>query len=137
MSFTAYAATSDVEHYIPGATRDLWQHDATEVASALAKAARQMNERLGGLDRFATSSIPMAVEDDGAYAEVLIQLNVYEAVLAKVMGTHAGENLDHWRTWIIRKNHLWDGIESGRYRFGAEPAVASGSKTVTMGRSSL
>lgn len=138
MAFTSYATAAEVEIYVPTATAGLWGGVSVNLTASLARAAREINEVLGGLDRFADGTLPIAVDDDGLYPEVLIKLNVYVAVFNQVAGTHAGEIFeDHW-VWLSRMiRDIYRGIEGGKYRFGSEPdAASSGSQVIELGRAS-
>jgi len=125
MSFVAYATVEDIRAYVPTAIDDLWEHNEVKAKESLRRAAKKINERFGGIDRFTV--IPIAVEDDGSYAEVLVELNVYEALWMRVSGVYAGEAFDEQWAWIrIRLNVLWTGIEGGVFSFGSEPEAAAG-----------
>jgi len=139
MPFTAYATRADVDHYIPNITHELWSSDGADVDLALSKAARKINEFLKGLNRIPDSEIPLGLESDGAYPEVLIELNVYEAVWQVVTGTMAGEAFeDHW-SWIAAKvRDLKMGIRDGAYSFGpVETDIGTNSTLVSLARNSV
>jgi len=74
MSFTSYALVADISAYVPDALADLWSDDEDDALDALQRAARAINDRFRGMDKFDT--VPIEEEDDG-YAEILIELNVY------------------------------------------------------------
>lgn len=137
MPFTSYAEPADVEAYVPSASRDLWGGDKNAVQDSLTRAAKRINERFGGLDRFTT--IPIEVEDDEEYAEILIEFNVYEAILSRVYGVYSGEDAeDYWRQFAQRYSMIWTGIVEGEYVFGALPEEAShDDKIIYLGRSSV
>lgn len=130
MPFTSYATPEDVEHYVPGAVSELWHGSREDVEASLVRAARKINEELTGLDRFDT--IPIEAEDDGLYAEVLIELTVYVSVMDRIRGIQAGEPTtdEAWKPFSDRYNFLWEGIRDGRYSFGSEPDDASSGATV-------
>ena len=134
MPFTSYATVRDMKFYVPEAVTDLWGGKASDVEEALERASNRLNERLSGLDKFST--IPIEQESSGRYAEVLIQLTVYEAIIARISGTNIGDDFeDQWRPAIVLRNNLWDAIARGEYVFGSEPAVATaGAKAVHLGR---
>jgi hypothetical protein len=136
MSFEAYATVDDVRAYVPTAIDDLWEHDETKATDSLRRSAKKVNERFSGMERF--TIIPIAVEDDGDYAEILVELNVYEALWTRVSGIYAGEAFDEQWAWIrIRLNQIWNGVEDGTFSFGSEPeAAAGGGKAVYLHRSS-
>ena len=136
MSFTSYASANDLEAYVPGSVQGLWSDDKPKADDSLARASREVNEWLGGLDRI--SEIPIEVDDDDRYPEVVIKLTVYTAVYNQVAGTHAGEIFeDHWR-WLIQIiRDIKASIEKGRYRFSSDPSsVSSGSSVIEIGRAS-
>jgi len=136
MAFSAYATVEDIRAYVPTAIDDLWEHDETQARDSLVRAAKKINERISGLDRF--SVVPIAVEDDGGYAEILIELNVYEALWIRVSGIYAGEAFEETWAWIrIRLGQIWKGVEDGTFSFGSEPeAASSGSVAIYTRRSS-
>jgi hypothetical protein len=139
MPFTDYATRADVDHYIPNITHELWGSDGADVDLALTKAARKINEFLKGLNRIPDSEIPLGLEDDGAYPEVLIELNVYEAVWQVVTGTMAGEAFeDHW-SWVASKvRDLKMSIRDGVYTFGpADTDIGTNSTLVSLARNSV
>ena len=133
MPFTAYATAEDIEEYVLGASEGLWGGSAEDAESSLARAAKEINERLGGLDRIST--VPIEEGDDG-YAEVLIKLNVYMAVYNRVAAVSAGELFeDNWEWIRILINQIWSNIEKGIYRFGDAPEESSASaKMIHLGR---
>lgn len=136
MAFVSYAQADDVDVYVPGITAQLWDNEAQDIEDSLKRAARKINEWLRGLDRFKDSTIPVAEEGDGEYAEILIELNVYMAIWQVVSGTMAGEAFeDHWN-WVAAKiRDIKTGIRKGEYSFSAEPGKASGgSPSVTLQR---
>lgn len=137
MPFTAYATPADVEAYVPSATRDLWGGDRDAVQDSLERAARRLNERFGGLDRYTT--IPVEAEEDGNYAEVLVQMNVYEAIVVRVSGIQAGEAFEeYWRPFVTHWQSLWTGIVEGEYSFGSLPEETSAAdKIIYLGRASI
>jgi len=125
MAFDAYATVGDIRAYVPTAIDDLWEHDEPTAKDSLVRAAKKINERFAGMERF--TIIPIAVEDSGDYAEVLVELNVYEALWIRVSGIYAGEAFEDTWAWIrIRLNQLWSGIEAGTFSFGSEPEAAAG-----------
>lgn len=125
MAFIAYATVEDIRSYVPTAIADLWEHDEDAARDTLRRAAKKINERLGGMERFTV--VPVETEDDGSYAEVLIETNVYEALWLRVTGVYAGEAFeDHWAWLRLRRNELWKGIEEGTFSFGSEPEAAAG-----------
>lgn len=139
MPFTSYATRTDVDHYIPNITHQLWDSDGSDVDTALVKAARKINEYLRGLNRIPDNEIPIGLESDGSYPEVLIELNVYEAVWQVVTGTMAGEAFeDHW-SWVAAKvRDLKMAIRDGAYSFAATSTdVGSSSTVVQLGRNSI
>jgi len=126
MTFNAYAAVEDIRAYVPTAIDDLWEHDEVKAKDSLRRAAKKINERFSGMDRFTV--IPIEEETGGGYAEILIELNVYEALWVRVSGIYAGEAYDEAWAWIrIRLNGIWSGVEAGKFSFGTEPEQASGS----------
>lgn len=137
MPFVSYATKADVDVYVPGASADLWASDESAITGALQRAARKINERLEGMDRF--SVIPVLAEDDGNYAEVLVELNVYLAVWARVKGLYAGEAFEDQWAWLrVSIREIWADIESGKYSFGSEPKSATaGAYVLETRRSSL
>jgi len=136
MTFVAYATVTDIRAYMPTGVDDLWEHDEDNAADSLRRAARKINERFAAMERFTV--IPIEAEDDGDYAEVLVELNVYEALWDRVRGLYAGEAFEEQWAWIrIRLNTMWTGIENGQFSFGSEPeAAASGGVAVHTRRSS-
>lgn len=121
MAFTSYATVTDINAYLQNAVADLWGEDEDRAEDALVRAAREVNERLLGLDRFADDDIPLPVESDGKYAEVLIRLNVYHAIWLQVSSAYAGEAFErHWDWLRIAMNQTWARIEEGMYKFGGE-----------------
>lgn len=142
MPFTSYADAGDVEVYVKGSIVGLWGGDditdTADTIDSLGRAAREINDKLRGLDRFSADGVPIEAEDDGSYAEILIKLNVYTAVYNQVASTHAGEIFeDHWKWLRDSLALIWKGIKSGEYQFGSEPDEAtSGSKVFEIGRSS-
>ena len=139
MPFTSYAVRADVDHYIPNITHELWAGDGTDVDTSLVKSARKINEFLRGLNRIPNSEIPIGLEDDGSYPEVLIELNVYIAVWQVVTGTMAGEAFEeHW-AWVAAKvRELKKAIRDGDFSFGATSVDAGSSSTVvSLGRNSV
>jgi hypothetical protein len=136
MPFTSYADVTDLRVYVSDALDALFDGNEETAAGVLKRAARDMNERLGGLDRITT--IPVAVEDDGEYAEILKRLNVYMAVWIGVGDKYAGEQFSDQWAWV-NTNVLdaWKGIEAGKYSFGDEEAATSAdSHSVFLGRTS-
>ena len=139
MPFTSYAVRADVDLYIPNLTHELWSGDGSDVDASLSRAARQINEFLRGLGRVANDEIPVGLEADGSYPEVLIELNVYLAVWQVVTGTMAGEAFeDHW-AWVAAKlNDLKRGIREGEYSFSAlTQDIGSASSIVSLSRNSV
>lgn len=129
MAFTSYATVTDIQSYVPQALPDLWENDPESAQDALTRGARNINERLKGLDRIVT--VPVAVEPDGSYAEILIRLNVYEAVWLAVSGLYAGEAFDEQWAWlIVHIRDAWTGIEKGKFQFGDEVSTSSESVMV-------
>lgn len=138
MAFTSYAAAADVDSYLAGAKDGLWGGVTADVEDSLARAAKKINERLRGLDRFSDDGVPIAQESDGAYAEVLVQLNVYMAIQNQLKSTQGGEVFeDKWKWLFVEIRDIWKAIEDGKYKFGSEPAESSsGAKAIELGRSS-
>ena len=136
MTFVAYATVDDIRAYVPTAIDDLWEHNEDKARDSLRRAAKRINERFSGMERITV--IPIEQETGDVYAEVLIELNVYEALWDIVRGVYAGEAFDEQWAWIrIRLNTIWSGIEEGTYSFGSEPeAVAGGGVAVHTRRSS-
>lgn len=125
MAFDAYATVDDIRAYVPTAIDDLWEHDEVRAKDSLVRAAKKINERFSGMDRF--TIIPIEEETGGGYAEVLIELNVYEALWIRVSGIYAGEAFEDTWAWIrIRLSKIWEGIEGGKFSFGSEPEAAGG-----------
>lgn len=118
MAFS-YANGGDLETYVPGMVANFWGNEAGDVNDALERASRIVNEWLKGLQRFADSDIPIPVESDGNYAEVLVRLTVYEAAWTKVQAELAGEAFtEHW-AWLPENIRLLrTGIANGDYRLG-------------------
>lgn len=137
MPFTAYATSDDVEKYIKGAVEALWIADSTDVDNSLARASREINEKLRGLERFADGGVPIDTEDDGSYAEVLIKFTVYTAVYNQLASTRAGELFEeHWK-WLIQVlKDIWSGIKKGEYQFGPDPASSASARVFEIGRKS-
>jgi hypothetical protein len=125
MAFVAYATVDDIRAYVPTAVDDLWEHDEDKAQDSLRRAAKKINEQLGGMERFTV--LPIEEEVGGGYAEILIELNVYEALWVRVSGIYAGEAYDDNWAWIrMRLNNIWGGIEAGDFSFGSEPEAAAG-----------
>jgi hypothetical protein len=136
MAFVSYATVKDLMAYVPEALDSLMRGDEQFATDLLRRAARVMNEKLLGIDRVET--VPVPVEDDGAYAEVLVRTNVYEAVWLGVSGEYAGEAFDsQWRWVRIQISEAWDDVESGKFSFGSEPLQSkAGAKVVHLHRAS-
>lgn len=134
----AYAGEADVSAYIPAAVEEIWGGDIDMVTDSLDRASNKIDDRLRGLDRFSDDEIPVAAES-GSYPEILIKLNVYEAVWQRVTGTRAGEAFEeHW-SWIPSTiRDIWGAIEAGRYAFGesGEEGATQGSYSVGLRRKS-
>lgn len=126
MPFTSYATLTDINAYVNNAVDELWGNDEDRATDALLRGAREVNERLRGMDRFAVADIPVGVEADGSYAEILIRLNVYHAVWLAVTSAYAGEAFDrHWDWLRININQAWKNLEDGVYLFGGEVSEKS------------
>jgi hypothetical protein len=133
-----YATVADIQSYVPQAVAELWDGTGANAVASLLRASRKIDERLGGLDRFAASEIPVPVESDSKYPEILIKLNTYEAVWDRVQGVYAGEAFSESWAWLPANiKSMWLDIERGVYRFGTTPSSASaGSPAFQLGRSS-
>lgn len=134
-AFTSYAEAADVEEYVRGATAGLWGDVDNDLTASLVRAAREINERLAGLDRI---TVPVEEGEDG-YAEVLIKLNVYVAVYNRVASTHAGEIFeDNWKWLRAMIADIYKKIEDGVFRFGTDDdeAISSGTRVFEIGRAS-
>lgn len=135
--FVSYAGVTDVNFYVPNAVADLWGGHAEDVADALRRSARRMNEQFAGMDKF--DVLPFEEEDDGEYAEILVELNVLDAVLTHIMGINAGmQTEEDWRSYLVRRDSIWAGIIDGLYSFGSEPLdTTSGATEVFLSRASV
>lgn len=138
MAFTAYATNADIETYVPGAIDDLWSGDNEKSTDALERVSRGINSWLKGLDRFLDSDIPLDVDDDGEYAEVLIELTVYSAVWQIVRGVMAGEAFaDHWG-WVPQNiREIKRAIRKGEYELSGQVESTAGSPVILLQRSSV
>lgn len=132
-----YATAEDAEVYLPNVTSELWAGDSDALNASLVRASKEVNERLGGLDRFSEADLPIEEGEDG-FPEVLIKITVYTALYNQVCGTHSGELFeDHWRWLFTVIRDIWIALEKGVYRFGQNPdASSSGSSAITLGRAS-